>query len=634
MSGTKRVKRLPVTVERALEVVGISALKPSPDGGAVVFAQSTVRPEEKTRATSLWAMPAAGGKLHRLTRGPEDGQPCWSPDGTALAFTRKVDPKQPPQVMLLPATGGEATQLGELDMAPGALGFTPDGKRLSFLAPAADDKRTRERKERGDDARVFVKDDKPQRLWAMSASTGRVRALSPEALTVWEYGWLPDSATLAVVYGTEPGADAQFFAARLGLLSPQGEVKTIGEELEFVHHVKVAPDGRHAAVLGTQTGTPFGYLAWLVDLTTGQTTCLTPDLRGVVETFEWLPDSSGLLVQVGEGYTSALYRACVAAPGELEKVRSDRPVSLDGFAVAPDGRRVYLLCQGPGQPPELYATDADGGAAVRLTHVNAATEQLAFGRSETIRWPSDDGTEIEGQVVYPPGYRRGRAYPCILIIHGGPPGRFRADLGLLPFQCLAAAGYVVLAPNPRGSSGYGEDFVKANFDDWGGGDYRDLMAGVDHLIAQGIADPARLGVWGGSYGGYMTAWTVSQTDRFRAAICQCGLTDLCSFNGQCDIPSFLQYYFGANPYDEPERFRAHSALTFIQQVRTPTLFLHGEQDVRVPIAQSYQMYWGLRHRGVATEFVIYPREGHGIAETPHQRDLYGRALEWFAQHLK
>jgi dipeptidyl aminopeptidase/acylaminoacyl peptidase len=236
--------------------------------------------------------------------------------------------------------------------------------------------------------------------------------------------------------------------------------------------------------------------------------------------------------------------------------------------------------------------------------------------------------------VYPAGYRKGHPYPTILIIHGGPPGRFRSDLGLLPFQLLAAAGYVVLAPNPRGSSGYGEAFAKANFEDWGGGDYRDLMAGVDHLITLGVADPKRLGVWGGSYGGYMTAWVVSQTDRFRAAICQCGLTNLFSFNGQTDIPGFLQYYFGANPYDDPERFRARSALTFIQQVQTPTLFLHGEQDVRVPIAQSHEMYWGVRHMGVDTEFVIYPREGHGIAETPHQRDLYRRALEWFQQRLQ
>ena len=634
MPSVSRPKRLPVTVDRALEVVGISSLKPSPDGAVLTFAQSSLRPSEKTRASSLWAVPAQGGKLRRLTQGPEDDQPCWSPDGATLAFTRKLDPDKPPQVMLLPADGGEAVQLGDMAVAPTALSYAPNGKRLGFLAPTPDDKRDRERKKAGDDARVFVKDDKPQRLWALAVTTGKPRAISPETLNLWEYGWLPDSGAAAVIYGDEPGADAQFFKAQLGLLSPQGEVRPIGDPLGFVHHLKVSPDGRHAAVLATQSGAPFGGLAWLVDLASGRTSCLTPDLCGSVETFDWLPDGTGLLLQVGQGYQSVLYLAPVATPGELAVVCEDRPGCVEGLAIAPDSRRAYLLCQGPGQPPELYGCDLHEGRAVRLTHVNAAAEKLALGRSEVIRWQSSDGLEIEGQVTYPVGYRAGRAYPTILYIHGGPPGRFRSDLGLLPLQLLAAAGYVVLAPNPRGSSGYGEDFARASFGDWGGGDYRDLMAGVDHLIAEGIADPKRLGVWGASYGGYLTAWVVSQTNRFRAAICQCGLTNLFSFNGQTDIPSFLQYYFGANPYDDPERFRARSALTFIRQAQTPTLFLHGEQDVRVPIAQSYEMYWGLRHVGVDTEFVIYPREGHGIAETPHQRDLYRRALEWFKQRLK
>lgn len=625
--------RLPVTVERALELVGIGPLAVSPDGRRVVFGESTLRPQEKTRASSLWSVALRGGKPRRLTKGPEDGQPVWAPDGSVLAFTRKVDEKKPPQVLLLPADLGEPTQLGELEMAPGALAFTRDGKHLSFLAPTPDDEPTRARKEQGDDARVFVKDDKPQRLWLMHAKTGKTRAFSPEGLVICEYGWRPDGSAV-VITADEPGPDAQFFTARLGLLSATGQLKPLAADLEFAHHLKVSPDGRFAAILATATGTPFGPMAFLVDLQSGQTDCLTPGLRGSVETFEWLPDSTGLLLNVGAGYESVLYLARVAAPGTLQAVCTDRPTSVDGLAVAPDSPRAILLCQGPHEAPDLYVCDLRGGAAKRLTHLNAKAEQLALGRSEVIRWQSTDGFEIEGRVVYPPGFRKGKRYPTILFIHGGPPGRFRSDLGLLPYQWLAEAGYVVLAPNPRGSSGYGEGFAKANFADWGGGDYRDLMAGVDHLIAQGVADPKRLGVWGGSYGGYMTAWIVSQTDRFRAAICQCGLTNLFSFNGQCDIPRFLPYYFGASPYDNPELFRQHSALNFIQQVKTPTLFLHGDQDLRVPIAQSYEMYWGLRHIGTETEFVIYPREGHGIVETPHQGDLYRRVLDWFKGRLK
>jgi len=628
-----RPNRLPVTVERALELVGIGPLVVSPDGTRVVFGQNTLRLGEKTRASSLWSVALRGGKPRRLTKGPDDGQPVWAPDGSVLAFTRKVDEKKSPQVMLLPADGGEPTQLGDLEMAPGALTFTRDGKHLGFLALTPDDKPTRERREKGDDARVFVKDDKPPRLWVMNAKTGKTRPLSPEGIVICEYGWRPDGSAV-VITADEPGPDSQFFTARLGLLSAAGKFKPVGDKLEFIHHLKVSPDGRFAAVLATQSGAPFGGLAFVVDIKSGKTDCLTPGLRGSVETFEWLPDSTGLLLDVGQGYESVLYVAPVAAPGTLETVCAERPASVDALALAPDSGRAVLLCQGPNEAPDLYACDLTGGPARRLTRVNAKAEQLALGRSEIIRWKSTEGFTIEGRVVYPRNYRQGKRYPTILFIHGGPPGRFRSDLGLLPYQWLAEAGYVVLAPNPRGSSGYGEDFAKANFVDWGGGDYRDLMAGVDHLIKRGIADPGRLGVWGGSYGGYMTAWVVSQTDRFRAAICQCGLTNLFSFNGQTDIPRFLQYYFGANPYDNPELFRRHSALNFIQQVKTPTLFLHGDQDLRVPIAQSYEMYWGMRHIGTETEFVIYPREGHGIGETPHQRDLYRRVLDWFKARLK
>lgn len=634
MPRAKQSKRLPITVERALGVVGLALHGVSPDGGLVAFSQSVLRPEEKTRGNSIWAVDVTDGAARQLTRGPEDAQACWSPDGRMLAFARKLEGDKPPQIMLLPRAGGEAAQLGELEMAPGALTFVPNGKRLSFLAARPDDRATRDRKARGDDARRLLTDDKPQQLWSIGLDAGKARCESPEGLAVWEYGWLPDGRSAVIVYTDDPSVDAQLFRPRLALLRPRtGELTPLATDLQFPRSPRVSQDGRSVAVLGSQTAAPLGGMLFAIDLQSGQVTCLTPDLAGTVEFYEWLPDSSGLLVLVGQGFDSTLCLAELPAAGELKVLSAERPRSVDGFAVAPDGRQAFVICEGPGGPPELWSVELDAPAARCLTRINAATARWSFGRSEVIRWRSDGGLEIEGLVIYPPGYRAGRTYPTILCIHGGPCGRFRHDLGLYPQQVLAQEGYVVLAPNPRGSTGYGETFVKANMADWGGGDFRDLMAGLDLLVKQGVADPDRLGVWGASYGGYMTAWAVTQTDRFRAAVCQCGLTNLFSFNGQADIPSFEEFYFGANPYDDPERFRARSAMTYIRQVKTPTLLLHGEQDARVPIAQSYEMYRGLQHVGVETEFVIYPREGHGISEIPHQRDLYRRALGWFRQHL-
>lgn len=630
----RKSKPMPLTVERALRLVGLSGLRLSPDGTQAAFVQSLLRPEEKTRATSVWAVTVPGGELRRLTHGPEDGQPCWSPEGATLAFVRRAEPGKPPQIMLLPLAGGEAEALGEPELAPASLSFTPDGKRLGFLAAAADDRATRERKQRGDDARVFLDEDRPTRLWTISRKSGRVRAASPADVTIWEYSWLPSGKQAVVVYSQQPGADAQIFHTRLGLLDlHRRTVAPLAESLRYVSGASVSPDGHCAALIGSATGAYFGRTAWALDLLSGEQTCLTPELAGSVEAFDWLPDSSGLIVQVGEGLLTPLYRVLLAAPGELQSVCRDRPPSLDGLAVARGGAWAALICQGPGLAPEVYCWDLQAPAAEPLTHVNAAADRLCWGRSETVSWTSGEGRQIEGRLTYPPNYRPGQPSPLILVIHGGPMGRFRSDLGALPHQLLAAEGYLVLAPNPRGSTGYGAEFLGANYADWGGGDYRDLMAGVDYLVERGLADPDRLGVYGGSYGGYLTAWTVSQTRRFRAAICQCGLTDLCSFNGTADIPSFLELYFGVNPYDDAEPVRARSPLTFLPQVTTPVLFLHGEADARVPPTQTLQMHWGLRHRGVETQLVTYPREGHGIAETPHQRDLYRRIVEWFAKYL-
>ena len=632
----RRTKRPRVTIEAALKLVGLSALRVSPGGQQVAFVRSMLRKNEKTRATSIWTVRSDGDAAKQLTRGPSDEQPCWSPDGKTLAFARKDDKEKPPQVFLLPLDGGEPRRLTSLDSAPEALRFLPSGRRLSFLAQTADNKAMGKRKERGDDARVFVSDEKPKRLWTASVKSGNPKACSPQDLAVWEYDWLPDGESAAVIYTEEPRLDAVYFRSRVGLVRAKtGKIRTLTDAVCRASGLRVSPDGKLLAlVCGKKSDTPRGGQAWIADIESGQTTCLTPGLPATVQSIEWLPDCSGLLLLIAKGLRSALCVVDLGTPGELRPVCESLPTSIDGLCLASDGRRVFGVGEDLEAAPEVWLADVGSDESVKLTNENASAGRLRLGRSSVARWHSTEDFDIEGIVTLPPGFRKGRKYPTILQIHGGPAGRFREDFGLLPRQLLASEGYVVLMANPRGSSGYGPDFELANLQDWGGGDFRDLMTGLDALIQQGIADPDRLGVYGASYGGYMTAWTVTQTDRFKAAICQCGLSNLYSFHGQTDItPSFLELYMGASPYEDPERYRAHSAMTHINQVTTPTLFLHGERDVRVPIAQSYEMYWGLRHVGVDTEFVIYPREGHGIGETPHRRDLYGRVVGWLGKYL-
>jgi dipeptidyl aminopeptidase/acylaminoacyl peptidase len=264
--------------------------------------------------------------------------------------------------------------------------------------------------------------------------------------------------------------------------------------------------------------------------------------------------------------------------------------------------------------------------------------RLPLGKTEVIRWKAKDGLEVEGLLTYPVGYEAGKKYPLILNIHGGPAGVFVETFigrsGLYPIASFAARGFGVLRPNPRGSSGYGKTFRFANHNDWGGKDYEDDQAGVDQVIAMGVADPNRLAVMGWSYGGFMTSWTITQTQRFKAAAVGAGVTNLWSFTGTADIPGFLPDYFGGEPWQQFETFQKHSPITYVKNVTTPTLILHGEADVRVPPSQGYEYYHALKRQGVTTKMVVYPRQPHGPAEPKFVLDIMQRHLDWVDKYVR
>jgi dipeptidyl aminopeptidase/acylaminoacyl peptidase len=257
--------------------------------------------------------------------------------------------------------------------------------------------------------------------------------------------------------------------------------------------------------------------------------------------------------------------------------------------------------------------------------------------SRVIRWASPDGLEIEGLLTLPLDHTPGQPCPTLVIVHGGPAGAYSesyvAAPSLYPIATFAERGYAVLRPNPRGSSGYGAAFRTANRRDWGGGDYQDIMSGVDYLVEQGIADPQRLGIMGWSYGGYMTSWAITRTRRFYAASVGAGVTNLMSMNGTCDIPGFIPDYFGAEFWDDPDVYRAHSAMFGIKGVTTPTLIQHGDRDERVPLTQGKELYNALKRQDVPVEMDIYPRQPHGPNEPRLIMDIMRRNLEWFDRWL-
>jgi dipeptidyl aminopeptidase/acylaminoacyl peptidase len=290
----------------------------------------------------------------------------------------------------------------------------------------------------------------------------------------------------------------------------------------------------------------------------------------------------------------------------------------------------------PTAPAEVFVADGRFTSPVKLTDLNPQTKDFALGASEVVSWKSRDGLEVEGVLLKPVGFDPAKRYPLLVVAHGGPAGahldNYRVG-GLEGGQVWAGMGWAVFYPNPRGSTNYGEKFLRANVADWGGGDFADIMTGVDALIARGVADKDRLAHIGWSYGGYMTAWAITQTTRFKAAMVGAGLTNMWSMYGTNDIPSVLIGYFGgiANKETLP-LYMNRSAMTHIDNVTTPTLILHGGSDERVPLGQAQELFRGLKDRGKTTELVVYPREGHGITEYYHQKDRLTRIQDWITRY--
>jgi dipeptidyl aminopeptidase/acylaminoacyl peptidase len=301
------------------------------------------------------------------------------------------------------------------------------------------------------------------------------------------------------------------------------------------------------------------------------------------------------------------------------------------------GTNAGFARQSSDEPVEAFALALGAGSPVRVSEANTALPQPPLGETRVVQWKGKDGHPVEGLLTLPVGYPQGQHYPLILNIHGGQSGAFGETYigaaGLYPIATFASKGYAVLRPNPRGSIGYGRDFRSANINDWGGGDFNDLMSGVDYVIAQGIADPKRLAVMGWSYGGYMTNWVITQSTRFKAAATGAGLSNMPIMWGTNDIPTLLEDYFTGPWFEQTDRYLKLSPLYHVKNVTTPTLILHGEQDVRVPTSQRYEMYNALKRRGVETQMLVYPRTPYGPQEPKFVLDIMQRHLDWVDKHL-
>lgn len=633
-----------MTIEKSLALKSVSAPRISPDGRWVVYSLSEWDKDKNQRTSHLYVVPAQGGKAVRLTNGEKgESGAVWSPDSTIVAFLADRETgagaSKGVQAWAIRIQGGEAWQLTQEESAVSGLAWSPDGTRLAYVVKdAPKDKAEREKRKKEKLDAIEVEQGLEYRhLWTVEVESGKKSRLTEGSFSAGGPVYSPDGKWIAFTQSTEGVNETSYRDISEDrrtdiyvVAAAGGAARRITDSPAADTDPSWSPDGKRLVYLSRSD--PKSWAAktdvYVVPVEGGTPRNLTQGWNESAASPLWIGEQ--IYFSGGFSVYGNLYRV-PASGGTVTAVAKGNRL-LTGFDAAA-GKVVYLAAD-PHHTDDVYIAALDGSGETRLTVANPNLDEITLGQTEVLAWNAPDGTPIEGMLVKPVGYEAGKRYPMVLLVHGGPHSRWAAGLGSLrTAQIYAANGYAVLLPNPRGSTGYGTKFLQANNGDWGGKDFGDLMAGVDTMIAKGIADGERLAVAGGSYGGFMTFWTITQTNRFKAAIGHAGIADWYSFYGQSDIPALMEYGFTGRPWVSTEVYRKFSPMTYVDRVKTPILITHGEQDRRVPIAQAEEYYRALRERDVPVRFVRYPREGHGITEPNHQIDLMGRHLNWLKQYL-
>ena len=613
-----------LTPEHTLQVRQISDLRFSPDGRRLVF---TVSEPVKgtTRNTHLWMLDVSTREVRQFTYSAKsERSPRWSPDGRQVAFLSNREEGN--SVYVIPTDHGEAVKLPKSKHEVQSFEWSPDGKRIAFVAGELKTESDEKKEKEKDDARVVDKSARPSRLWLLTVATAEVRQLTKAPWRVRGIQWTPQGDRIVVSATDKPASD-QWVDRIYTVAVNTGEMKEVAAPSGPFGDVKISSDGLQVAYKAARLDGPTPHDLFLQPLAGGTAANLTgTSLDRPIGEYTWNADGS-IVAVVDFGVRNRFYRLPASgAPTTLPEME----INPGTFAVNRQGTIAFVGGNAT-RWAELYLVGSAGPPrAVSRFHEGLAS--VALVKPEFLRYKSFDGTEIEGALFTPANRTAGTRLPLVALIHGGPTGRW-ADGFNAWAQLLAARGFAVFAPNIRGSVGYGHKFVEANRADWGGGDFKDVMAGVDFLIARGVADPARLGIGGWSYGGYMAAWAITQTNRFKASVVGAGMSDLAAEFGTEDGSAYDEWFFGT-PYEKLAGFQKSSPITYIKNARTPTLILHGEADATDPIGQGQQLYRGLKRYGVETDFVIYPREPHGLREEKHVVDMLNRMVAWFSVYLK
>ena len=686
----------PITETDLFRFVWVADPRVSPDGSQVAFVRVTVDAKKEGYDTAIWMVPADGSQPARaFTSGPRDSAPRWSPDGRTIAFLRaevKDGKPEPAQIHLIGARGGEARVISDVPRGAGPPAWSPDGKSIAFTCPAnaSDLEKARRKKagekdkpptggpdgdkedERESDVRVitrstyradgsgYVDTSRPDHVWILDlpaeGGTAEARPLTSGEFDEGELSWSPDGAR--IFFATDRVKDASYAPPDSDLYSvareggePRLEASIDGPIGDYA----VSPDGKRVAFAGFENPkAPRSFDQvdlFVADLPAGAAKNLTTgfdnDIDGAIIGDQRAP-RGGLFTPIvwTRGQRFAVVKAAQRGRGNLKtfdlgtgSVSALTAADQDilGYSASADSTQIAMVVSTPTVLGDLVLFDTRTRLTRPLYRANRELfEGLSLSEPEELLYTSFDGQKIQAWIQKPPDYKPGQKYPVILNIHGGPHAAY-GYLFMHEFQWMAAKGYVVLYPNPRGSSSYGQDFGNVIQYRYPGDDYEDLMAGVDELVKRGIADPQRLGVTGGSGGGVLTNWTITRTDRFKAAVSQRSISDWANWWYTADFTQFQPEWFRGAPFEVPREFAERSAITQVGRVKTPLMLIEGEADYRTPpTAGGEPMFRALKYRKVPTVMVRFPGEGHNLSRSGgpwHRVERLRHIVAWFDRYL-
>jgi len=658
-AGEKR----PITVEDMWKMGRVSDPQLSPDGRWVAYVVTYYDMEQNTGNSDIWLVSIEGGEPRKLTNSPKsDDHPRWSPDGSKIAFISTRDGK--PQIYVISVTGGEARKVSDVPTGVSDFIWSPDGRYFAFTSRVYPEARDIEESAKWDEEKAKSKvkariidhllfrywnhwlEDKRSHVFVMPSEGGRCWDVTPgdydtppiDLGSRHDFTFSPDGREIAFVRNTDPVVAISTNNDIFIVPVEGGEPKRITENKGNDNSPVYSPDGRYIAYRSMKRPgfESDQYELMLYDRATGRHRCLTEDFDRSVDEIVWSPKSDRIYFNAPNQGRKSIYVVSVKG-GPVKEIIYDHYNT--GLNIGPNGRFLVFRRQAVNMPYEIFKADVKGKRVTQLTFTNKELlEELQMNPVEDFWFQSFDGTKVHGLMVKPPFFDPGKKYPMVFLIHGGPQGMW-SDVFHYRWnaQMFASPGYVVVMVNFRGSRGYGQDFCDAVSRDWGGGPYKDLMAGCDYVLEEfDFIDDEKTAAAGASYGGFMINWIAGHTDRFKCLVSHAGVFDQISMYGSTEELWFPEWEFGGTPYENPELYikwspsrHAHN----FKKYKTPTLVIHGENDFRVPVTQGFQMFTALQRMGVPSKLLYFPDEDHFVSKPQNSRLWWETVLGWIDEWI-